>query len=136
MKKLFSSFLLVIFLLVWFFSFHLESFSMWESNYALEEKTIHTDCCKEEFIENYNNNCRESCCFSAINFSYYSLVTNNSNNPIKKLKSKTNLFISLLIFDPDFSEILISKDYIYPDYKKYSKFYSYKDLVKIVKSNT
>jgi hypothetical protein len=88
------------------------------------------DCCEHS----KQNNCDDSCCYSSdIEISPNSV---NSNNSKKILKTKLISFINIFETSSKFLENKkLIKNTSPPNLNKKIKYYSYSDLVKIIKSN-
>lgn len=93
-----------------------------------------TNCCLEKNED--NNWCNHSCCISW-NSDFQNIILNNHNFEEKILKIKLISFIDIFAESSHFFEnkILIRKTSP-PNLDNKIKYYSYSDLVKIIKSNT
>jgi hypothetical protein len=81
------------------------------------------------------NNCNDSCCISSVTDLWINLI--NLDNSKKILKVKLISFINIFDFSSKFLENKnLLKTNSPPFLDKKIKYYSYSDLVKIIKSNT
>ena len=132
MKKLFSFFTLLIFIIVGFLHNSMMSFAMQSNMHKEMMWNMKMHCCDD--VD--SNNCEHSCYFSW-NSDFKIITLNNTNFQKKILKIKIINFYDIFWKS---SEFLENKNLINntspPNLQNKIKYYSYSDLVKIIKSNT
>ncbi len=135
MKKIFKLFVIITYLIIIFFQNIIMSFAM--NNLAknktnIEIKVKKINCCKEK----KSNPCKKNCCIK--NIIEKNINPSNINLKEKILKIKIFSFIDIFSISKYFIENknLIKNSSPPPNLEKKIKYYSYRDLVKIIKSNT
>lgn len=138
MKKLFSFFTLLVFIIIAFFGNSMISFAMQEMGDMKMEMSMNDsmkkDCCS--WNEDTKQDCNHECCYESWNIQEKSILS-SSREENKKIKIKIKSFIDIFSFSlKSFEDKKLTKITSPPDKERKVKNYSYKDLTKIIKSNT
>lgn len=141
MKYLFSSFMILVYVIIGFFHTPMITFAMQEN--ALigmdMEHNSHAhwnqknDCCSED--ENSDNECNHECCISS-DWVTFSNISNIGESDNKKEKIKIFNFTDIFAVSINSFTIKNLLNKTSPPYNNRDiKNYSYIDLIKIIKSN-
>lgn len=140
MKYIFSFFILIVYIIIGFFHNPMVSFAMQESM-MMDMKMHSQDIVVDRYSyclgeNNIDNNCDHECCY---NYDWISISNNvnTSEENSKILKIKVKNFVDIYAFSISLfpNKNLINKTSP-PIILRDVKNYSYKDLIKIIKSNT
>lgn len=132
MIKVFSFFVLFIFTIVIFIQNTTMSFAMHQSDMSTMMKNINIDCSWTSTTSSVKW-CNHECCYESTKL-YKLVVLNNIREEGKKVNIKIKNLVS--IHKPSLElYININKSSSPPELTRKLIYYSYKDLIKIVKSN-
>ena len=141
MKYIFSFFTLLVYIIVGFFHSPMVSFAMQE-NEMMDMKmnnqvmTLSDNMTYCWYKNDVNNNCKHECCFKS-DLVTVSNIVNTSQESSKILKIKIKKFIDIYqVSINSFSNKNLINKTSPPIVLRDIKNYSYKDLIKIIKSNT
>lgn len=143
MKYIFSFVTLLVYIIVGFFHSPMVSFAMQENvivdmkmDYSQEDvSSENINYCDNQKVNN-NGNCNHECCFKS-DLVTVSNVVNPSQESSKILKIKIKNFIDIYkVSINSFSNKNLINKTSPPIVLRDIKNYSYKDLIKIIKSNT
>ena len=143
MKYIFSFFTLLVYLIIAFFQNSMITFAMQEN--VMSDMNMHhnqesvfnqnNDCCWDN-VDKSKDNCNLECCFKSDWVTILNLVNllkeDNKKEKIKIYSFFDIHFVSISSFS---NKNLINKTSP-PEIMRELKNYSYKDLIKIIKSNT
>lgn len=137
MKKIFSFFTLLIFIVVGFVTNPMMSFAMQDMSDMKMwiDVNMENDCCSED--ENFSEiPCKHDCCYESKWLLELSVVTTTREND-KKVKIKIKSLIDIFSFPLKLHENKsLTKITSPPNRIRKIKNYSYSNLIKIIKSNT
>lgn len=135
MKYFFSFFMLLVYLIIGFFHNSMITFAMQENmekgmNMHHNQQQV-IDCCDDK-----NEDCNQECCFESDWILLSNIATfSQENNKKEKLKIIKFIDIYLVSVSSFLDKNLVNKTSP-PNILRDVKNYSYKDLIKIIKSNT
>lgn len=132
MKKIFSFFTLLVFIIIAFVANPMMSFAMQDMSMKMKNTNISWCCDNKET----KDPCNHECCYESW-WLYQVITLNTTREENKKIKVKIKSFIDIYVFSLKLYKNkrltkIISPPYLWRDIKNYS----YKDLTKIIKSNT
>lgn len=133
MKKILSFLELIIYIIIAIFGNSMIFFPVHAGK--MEMTIINKDCIEYNKNNTTSDPCNHSCCYKSSNDVYLlSDVSNLQNNNISKIKIKH--FDILIFSQPSFENKNLVKIVSPPYFYREIKYYWYKDLIKITKSNT
>ena len=133
MKKIFSFFTLLIFIIIALFNNTMMSFAMQDTSMKMEMQDMSWCWDNNEESKSF---CNHECCYDSKWVSQVNLLnTTRENN--KKLKIKVKSILDIFSFSiKSFENRKLIQITSPPNLLRDIKNYSYKDLTKIIKSNT
>lgn len=136
MRKIITSFILLIYLTIAFFQNSMVTFAMQE-NFTSHMNLIEAECCVDTDLgtEQNQSDCDHECCFESKWFIFQNVI-NLSNSNLKIEKTKIKNYVDIF----DLSNIRIENKNLVnktspPIFCRELKNYSYSSLIKIIKSN-
>lgn len=134
MRKIFSFFALLVYIIIVFFHNPIMSFAMQDNNMVSEMGMNQIDYCESDWKTDKIPN--SNCCYES-DSAVLTSALNNFQNDNKAIKIKVNKCLDIFTFSINaFENKKLIKNTSPPFIEKKIKYYSYKDLIKIIKSNT